>query len=81
VPLYDYRCKACNHQFEALVLRGKEPVCAKCRGGDLERLLSLPAIKSDDTRARSMAAAKKRDKAQGKDRMHEQEKYEKSHND
>lgn len=81
MPLYDYRCRTCQHQFEALVLKGKEPTCGKCSGSDLERLLSLPAVKSETTRALAMSAAKRRDKAQAKDRAHEQAKYERSHND
>lgn len=81
MPLYDYRCRTCEHQFEGLVLRGKEPACEKCGGADLERLLSLPAVKSETTKALAMAAAKRRDKAEAKDRAHEQAKYERSHND
>jgi putative FmdB family regulatory protein len=82
MPLFDYRCGACGHQFEALVLKGKEPEhCTSCGAGSLERLLSLPAVKSESTRARSMAAAKRRDTAQAKDQAHEQRKYELSHDD
>lgn len=81
MPIFEYSCKDCGHQFEALVLRGKEPACAACGKKNLERLFSLPAIKSEATTARGLAAAKARDKALGKDRMHEQRKYELSHDD
>ena len=82
MPLFDYRCVACGHQFEVLVLRGKEPeACAACGASRLERLLSLPAVKSESTRAKAMAAAKRRDTAQAKDQAHEQRKYELSHDD
>ena len=82
MPLFDYRCSACGHQFEALVLKGKEPEeCAACGARGLERLLSLPAVKSESTHARAMAAAKRRDTAQAKDQAHEQRKYELSHDD
>ncbi|MBK8248272.1 MAG: zinc ribbon domain-containing protein [Gemmatimonadetes bacterium] len=82
MPLFDYRCVACGHQFEVLVLRGKEPdACAACGAARLERLLSLPAVKSESTRAKAMAAAKRRDTAQAKDQAHEQRKYELSHDD
>jgi putative FmdB family regulatory protein len=82
MPLYDYRCSRCGHQFEFLVLKGKEPDgCASCGAASPERLLSLPAIKSEATRARSMAAARRRDAAQAKDQAHEQRKYELSHDD
>jgi len=81
MPIYEYTCKSCGHAFEALVLRGKVPPCEKCGGADLERLVSLPSVKSEGTKDLAMRAAKRRDKAQATDRMHEQRKYEQSHND
>ncbi|MBC7897603.1 MAG: zinc ribbon domain-containing protein [Cytophagaceae bacterium] len=82
MPIYEYACPSCAHQFEFLVLRGQEPSdCPKCGAAPIERRLSLPAIKSDVTHAKAMAAAKRRDAAQGKDRAHEQLKYELSHDD
>jgi putative FmdB family regulatory protein len=81
MPLYDVRCTACQHEFEALVRGGNEPVCEACGGRDLERLLSLPAVQSEVTREAGMRAARRRDQAQAKDRVHEQVKYERSHND
>jgi putative FmdB family regulatory protein len=81
MPIYEYTCKACDHQFEALVRSGKTPVCAACGSVDLERLLSLPTVKSEGTHARALGAAKRRDSAQAKDITHEQVKYERSHND
>src|SRR5204862_7078877 len=40
MPLYDFRCRACGHEFEALVRPPAAPVCSSCASGDLERLLS-----------------------------------------
>lgn len=79
MPLYDFRCLGCAHEFEALVRGTTPPQCPSCAGDRLERLLSLPAVKSEATRNLAMKAAQKRDAAQGKDRMHEQLKYEQSH--
>jgi putative FmdB family regulatory protein len=79
MPIFDYRCRSCGHTFEALV-RGKEqPACTACQATDAEKLLSLPAVKSESTKALAMRAAKKRDKAQATDRMHERLRYEESH--
>jgi putative FmdB family regulatory protein len=81
MPIYEYRCKSCEHEFETLVRSGSTPQCAKCGSEELERVLSLPSVKSESTHARALGAAKKRDAAQAKDNAHEQLKYERSHND
>jgi putative FmdB family regulatory protein len=79
MPLFDYTCKKCGETFEALVLKNTKPACPKCKSEDLEKLLSVPAVQSETTRGLAMAAARKRDKAQATDNMHEQLKYEQSH--
>jgi putative FmdB family regulatory protein len=40
VPLYDFRCRACGAEFEALVRPPHEPACAACGSADLERLVT-----------------------------------------
>ena len=81
MPIYEYRCNRCEHEFETLV-RGAEPAfCAACGSVELERILSMPAVNSEGTRARALGAARRRDAAEAKDRSHEQLKYERSHND
>lgn len=79
MPIYEYRCQACGHQFELLVLREATPACASCGSAKLERLLSMPGVKSQSTHDKAMRAAKKRDAAQATDRMHDRLKYEQSH--
>jgi putative FmdB family regulatory protein len=81
MPIYEYVCRNCQAQFETLVRRGDTPACISCGSADLERIFSLPAVSSDDTRARGLGAAKRRDAAQAKDKAHEQLKYERSHDD
>ena len=82
MPLYDYSCTQCGHVFEALVLKGKEPAaCPACRETTLERLLSLPAIKSEATHALAMKAAQARDRRQGNERTQAQREYERNHDD
>lgn len=42
MPLYEYACKQCQHQFEVLVRTATDrPECPSCHGGDLERRLSV----------------------------------------
>ena len=81
MPIYDFVCVACGHQFEVLVRGTDAPTCVACGSTELERLLSLPAVKSDATHARAMSAARRRDAGQAKDRAHEQLRYERSHDD
>ena len=70
MPIYEYRCRACDHEFEAVVIpTGDPPACPTCASGDhLERLISMFAVSSDGTRemnlksARKQAAKTRRDK-------------------
>jgi putative FmdB family regulatory protein len=41
MPLYEYACKQCNHEFELLVRNAEPPVCPACQGHELERRLSV----------------------------------------
>jgi len=45
LPLYEYRCKECGHQFEKIqsFSAPDEKECPVCKG-ELERLISAPAI-------------------------------------
>ena len=45
MPLYEYRCKQCGHQFEKIqsFSAPDEKECPVCKG-ELERLISAPAI-------------------------------------
>ena len=79
MPIYDYRCKSCNHVFEAFVRGSKVVTCPECKSDQLERMMSLPAIKSESTHDKAMRAAKDRDKKQGQEREHAQRQYELNH--
>ena len=79
MPIYEYRCQSCQHEFEALVRSNDVPKCEKCGAARLEKLFSLPAIKSESTHTLAMRAAGKRDKKQGAEREYTQREYEKNH--
>ena len=53
MPLYDYRCKACQSEFELLVRAGTVPVCRQCGAADPVRAVSCiaPAGKIEAIRA------------------------------
>jgi putative FmdB family regulatory protein len=81
VPIFEYRCRSCRHEFETLVRAGDSPACPKCAATELEKLHSLPAIKSESTHALAMRAAHRRDKIQQGDKNREQREYELHHDD
>ena len=82
MPIYEYSCRSCSQKFE-LLIRGTsaEPACPECHSTDLEKLLSLPSVKSDSTHARAMQAAKKRDAKQAYEKTNTQREYEAHHDD
>ena len=45
MPLYEYRCLECDHQFEVIQKFSDAPIekCPKC-GGPVRKLMSSPAI-------------------------------------
>lgn len=45
MPLYEYQCDACGHQFEVIRKFSDEPLtaCPKC-GGAVQKLVSSPAF-------------------------------------
>lgn len=44
MPLFEYRCSACGHQFEFLARGGATPSCPKCDSASLEKQLSVFAV-------------------------------------
>ena len=47
MPIYEFQCKACCHQFEQLVFLSdtEPPVCPSCSCGDVEKLMSAGAVR------------------------------------
>ena len=60
MPLYEYECRQCGQQFEALVRPGSPAACASCGSGDLDRLLSSFAPSSDTSRRANLGAVRQR---------------------
>ena len=55
MPLFEYACRACDHQFEALVRASETPECPSCHGTSLERRLSVFAAHTNGTSTTSAA--------------------------
>lgn len=81
MPIYEYVCTACSHEFEKLVRRNVTPPCPSCGDAGVERRFSLPNVSSETTKGKAMRAAKQRDQKQATDRVQAQIAYERSHDD
>jgi putative FmdB family regulatory protein len=81
MPLYDFVCRSCGHEFEALVRPADAARCPKCDGTDLEKLLSAFAVSSEE-RTRAAAKASREAQVRGrKDAIIAEEEYRRHHDD
>ena len=44
MPLYEYECRACGHEFEYLTRAEQSPACPACKSEDLQKQLSVFAV-------------------------------------
>jgi putative FmdB family regulatory protein len=80
MPLYEYLCRSCSHEFEVLVRPGDAaPKCTSCGGDDLEKLLSHLAVSTEATRSTSFNKARERAKKANRDKEIAQFEYEEKH--
>ena len=57
MPIYEYRCRGCNKDFEKYVAGASTAVaCPSCASADITRKLSVFGLKSDGGLAASMPA-------------------------
>lgn len=59
MPIYEYQCRGCRHEFELLVLKNSVAACPACESRDLEQLLSGFAVSSDGSRAANARSARR----------------------
>jgi putative FmdB family regulatory protein len=57
MPLFEYACKKCGNEFEALVRGAERPTCPACRSASLERRLSTFNAGASKTLPRACAGA------------------------
>jgi putative FmdB family regulatory protein len=48
MPIFEYVCEKCNHQFEQLILSSREPdpECPACQSGDVYKLMSAGVVRA-----------------------------------
>lgn len=80
MPIYEYRCTKCSHEFEKLVRNNELPACPQCAAAEVEKKLSLGAgISTSKSRARTTAIARAKGKAVKKEQDHAQREYERNY--
>lgn len=49
MPIFEFKCKDCNHQFEELFLSADDSVslCPKCGKGNVEKLMSAGSFRAE----------------------------------
>jgi putative FmdB family regulatory protein len=57
MPIYEYKCKECNHPFEALVYGSQKPECPKCHSHKLEPKLSRFAVSAKASAGSAMSTS------------------------
>ena len=80
MPIYEYECRGCGNQFEAIVrAQDGPPSCPSCKSSDIERLISLFAVDSGETRRISRDAARRQNAKTTKEKAHAEAEYERKH--
>ena len=81
MPIFEYRCRACEHEFETIVLPKSSPACPECGSGDLEKLLSGFALSTDSIRKANAAKSRQQQIAKRKDQIIADEEHRLHHDD
>ena len=53
MPIFEYVCQQCNHQFEAIVMGKQKAACPKCESKRLSQQLSSFAVGGEKSRSGS----------------------------
>ena len=56
MPIFEYICQECHHEFEALVFGKDKAACPKCESKKLEPQLSVFAVSAKSGSGPSVAA-------------------------
>ena len=56
MPIFEYACKSCEHEFEALVFGNEKASCPKCHSKSLAPKLSVFAVSAKASSTSSVPA-------------------------
>jgi putative FmdB family regulatory protein len=82
MPIFEYQCRACGHEFESLVLpTTSAPTCPECRSADLEKLVSSASVSTDGIRQANALKSRQQQIAKRKDKIIADEEHRLHHDD
>jgi putative FmdB family regulatory protein len=81
MPLFEYRCGACDSQFELLIRGAAVPTCPSCGNTSLERLISSFGVTSEGTTFRNRQALGAQQRVKSQANQKEREHYRHDHHD
>ena len=82
MPIYEYECRACGHQFEYLVLPSSSaPECPSCQQKDLQKMISLCAVSSENPKQAHLSTERKKYGKINREKQHEEHKAFHEHHD
>jgi len=53
MPLFDFVCKKCGREFEALIMGADKPQCPDCGSGKVEKQMSRYAVRGGGSKGNS----------------------------
>jgi putative FmdB family regulatory protein len=57
MPIFEYVCQQCRHQFETIVLGSQKAACPKCESKRLSQQLSSFAVRGEKSQESSMPSS------------------------
>ncbi|MEO8077421.1 MAG: zinc ribbon domain-containing protein [Acidobacteriota bacterium] len=81
MPLYEYRCTACDSRFELLIRGSVVPTCPSCGATSLERTLSLFAVSSPGTQQKNRQTLGAQQRLESQRNQKERSHYRHDHHD
>ena len=57
MPIFEYTCQSCDHDFEVLVRGGESLTCPHCGARRLTKRLSVPAVHRSSARSLPICGA------------------------
>jgi putative FmdB family regulatory protein len=78
MPLFDFKCRRCGQQFEALVRAGHPAACA-CGSSELEQLPSDFAVSSGTIRKANLQAVRQKGAQARKRKLQDDHSYMQKH--